>query len=295
MGSANVAEVAVAGTSVMVNATAGAPFVGTVATFTDPAGAEPNSFDPTPGIGNHYTASINWGDATPVSTGTITFSSGVFTVSSNHIFAATTTYTITTTINHESMLTTVLSPAKVVNLGTFEQGQQTKPTNWWAGSLGQELVGKFGLTGANQTLGQWLATYFPKLYGGASGAPNLSASTNAQVYAYFLNLWNTRTSPRSDAEVMATAFAEYATTLFFGGTVAQSYGFVVNAFGLGAYSVNIGYNGAAFGVPNGTVLNVYQILLAANNSASGGKVWPTNLTVRNMGLAVFALINGDLF
>src|SRR5207244_3568473 len=43
----------------------------TVATFTDPGGAE--------GIGD-YSATIDWGDGTPASAGTITLAGGVFTV-----------------------------------------------------------------------------------------------------------------------------------------------------------------------------------------------------------------------
>src|SRR5439155_25081036 len=40
--------------------------------LTDPGGAEPNAGDPTPGIGNHYTSTIQWGDGTPNSIGTLT-------------------------------------------------------------------------------------------------------------------------------------------------------------------------------------------------------------------------------
>src|SRR5262249_17314065 len=55
---------------VAVSADEGAAFTGkAVATFTDPGGAEPNSFDPTDGIPSHYkVASIDWGDTTPLDT-----------------------------------------------------------------------------------------------------------------------------------------------------------------------------------------------------------------------------------
>jgi Ca2+-binding RTX toxin-like protein len=60
-------------------ATEGVPSaVQTVATFTDPGGAESVS---------DYSASINWGDGTPASTGTITLANGVFTVQGSHTFA----------------------------------------------------------------------------------------------------------------------------------------------------------------------------------------------------------------
>jgi hypothetical protein len=84
----------------------------------------------------------------------------------------------------------------------------------------------------------------------------------------------------------------YTTTSSLGGTIGQSYGFLVNSFGLGAYTWNIGTNGAAFGVPNFRTLNVYEILLAANNSAMGGEPWGMNMFLRNEGLSVFMGING---
>jgi len=51
----------------------------TVATFTDPGGAEPLI---------DYAADINWGDGTPLSAGSISFSAGVFTVQGDHTFAS---------------------------------------------------------------------------------------------------------------------------------------------------------------------------------------------------------------
>ncbi len=81
------------------------------ATFTDPGGAEPNPSDPTGGIANHYTASIDWGDSTPDSAGTITFASGVFTVTGSHAYQHEGSYTVTTTINHEGIITVTTSTA----------------------------------------------------------------------------------------------------------------------------------------------------------------------------------------
>jgi hypothetical protein len=52
--------------------------VQTVATFTDPGGADP--------LGD-YTALIDWGDGTAPSAGTITFAGGVYTVQGSHTYA----------------------------------------------------------------------------------------------------------------------------------------------------------------------------------------------------------------
>ena len=171
------------------------------------------------------------------------------------------TATVTTTVNQAQA--TPVQPGLTATIG------------FWHNQNGQALINKFGVTSTNLTLGQWLATTFPNLYGGANGAPNLSSDTDAQVAAFYLTLFNTK-GQKLDAQVLDTALDVFATTSSLGGSAAIPYGFTVNAFGLGAYSWNIGSSGAAFGVPNGTTLNVYQILQAANNSAVAGEPWDNN-------------------
>jgi uncharacterized repeat protein (TIGR01451 family) len=75
--------------------------VQTVATFTDPGGAEPNPSDPSGTIESHYSASIDWGDKT-TSAGTLSFSAGVFSVAGSHTYLVAGTFTIKATISHES-------------------------------------------------------------------------------------------------------------------------------------------------------------------------------------------------
>jgi hypothetical protein len=110
-----VSDPAVLGTPVAVNATAGAAFSGAVATFTDPGGAEAND-------GTHYTASINWGDQTTATTGSITVSGGAFTISGSHTYASSGNFTITTSINHEGVFTSVTSAATVSTAATLNDG-----------------------------------------------------------------------------------------------------------------------------------------------------------------------------
>lgn len=77
-------------TGVNVNATEGASFTGTVATFNDPD---------TSASASEYSATINWGDGSPTSSGTITSTGGGnFTVSGTHTYAEEGTYTVTVTI-----------------------------------------------------------------------------------------------------------------------------------------------------------------------------------------------------
>ncbi len=92
------------------NAVEGGAFSGfPVATFTDPDGQA------TPG---DYTATIDWGDATPAATGTITLTAGSFTVTGGHTYAEEGGFTVTVTIsdgdtpaNHA----TVTTPALVLD------------------------------------------------------------------------------------------------------------------------------------------------------------------------------------
>lgn len=102
---------AVVGTPAKVSAIAGTLFSGAVATFTDPGGVEPND-------GTHYSASIDWGDKTAVTTGTISLNGSTFTVSGSHTYASAGSYTVTCTVNHEGVMTTVTSPATITTGGT---------------------------------------------------------------------------------------------------------------------------------------------------------------------------------
>jgi hypothetical protein len=105
---------AVVAVGINFTAVAGQSFTGPVATFTDPGGAEPNVFDPTPNtISGHYIASINWGDGSAITTGTITLSGGVFTVSGSHTYAAVGTFTTSMAISHE-----LLSPITITGTAT---------------------------------------------------------------------------------------------------------------------------------------------------------------------------------
>ncbi len=105
---ANVAEGdALTGHPVTFAATAGVPFTGTVATFTDTfAGNVPSDF----------VASINWGDAT-VTAGTVTGGSGTFSVSGTHTYAAGGTYTVTVTLTDDAPGTATATATSTANVG----------------------------------------------------------------------------------------------------------------------------------------------------------------------------------
>jgi uncharacterized repeat protein (TIGR01451 family) len=305
-----VSDPAVLATPVAVNVIAGAACGAGVripiATFNDPGGAELNSFDPGP-LGNHYkVVSIDWGDGMPLDTvtGSVTFSgtpgskTDKFSVSGSHTYLTPGTYTITIKLDHETIGTMVMTSATVVDLNKPVQTNQTKPTNWLAGIAGQQMIQSFGLTVGGQTLGQWLASTLPRLFGGVAGAPNLSGFSNAQVASYYVNLFRCSPVLMLDSEVMATAIYVFATTKSLGGNVGLAYGFSVTDPGLGAADQSVNQHGQAFLVPNFTSLNICKILSIANNTALGGHPWgsppwDTNAVLRNDALAIFLLINQE--
>jgi PKD repeat protein len=84
-----------------------------VATFTDPAGAEPNSSDPD-FTNAHYTATINWGDGT-TSPGTVINTEGNdFRVDAPaHTYAEEGSYTVTVEVTHETADTLTVEGAVI--------------------------------------------------------------------------------------------------------------------------------------------------------------------------------------
>ena len=68
-----------------------------------------------------------------------------------------------------------------------------------------------------------------------------------------------------DAPVLATGPTVYVTDGTLDGTgVGAQYGFTVGGNGVATSTVNVGINGAAFGVADDTVMTVMDVLLAAD-------------------------------
>ena len=110
---ATVNDVQVVVSPLSLSAATGVGFIGVAtATFVDPPGAE--------GLSS-YSASINWGDSTPVSTGTITYDSvnHRFTVTGSHTYATTGSYTVTTTVTHEAMTPVAVTSTATVGPATW--------------------------------------------------------------------------------------------------------------------------------------------------------------------------------
>jgi hypothetical protein len=222
-----------------------------------------------------YTATISWGDGS-TSPGTITANgSGGFTVTGSHTYADPHGYTVTVTISNVlgyATTATVTSTATVSTLGTGLNDVQTMGSWFWHSYWGQTLINSFNGGSTATALGNWLASTFPNVYGATAGSHNLTGRTNAQVAAFFQTLW-AQHGDNTDVEVLATALDVYATTSSLGGTAAQAYGFRVTPEGFGAEFFIVAKDGAAFGVANGSVVTVSQLLAAVNQQAVNGALF----------------------
>lgn len=264
------------------SATAGAPFSGVVATFTnaDPFGSAAS-----------YTALISWGDGS-TSAGVIT-GTGTLTVTGSHTYADPVNETVHVTISHNLGYTTTATTtaaATVTSLGQGVQNGQAAGIGFWHNGNGQALIDRFN-GGPNSTaLANWLATSFPNLYGAGAGSNDLTGKNNAQVAAFYLTQFDLH-GPKVEAQVLAASLNVYATTLSLGGTAGAAYGFSVSATGLGARSFNVGDDGAAFGVANGTSLNVYELLRAVNQRAVHGVLYNGDAALRQEAADLFDALN----
>jgi hypothetical protein len=77
------------------SATPGVLFSGAVATFTD---------SDTSNVPSDFIASINWGDGTPLTAGTITGGAGLFMVTGTHVYALPGTFTVTTMMSDDTFI-----------------------------------------------------------------------------------------------------------------------------------------------------------------------------------------------
>jgi len=261
---------------VNVSATAGAPFSGTLATFTPPLGTAAS-----------YTAVITWGDGS-TSAGTISGTGSTLTVTGSHTYADPVNETVHVTISHKLGCTTTATTtatATVTGLGQAVQAGLAGGIGFWQNN-GQALINSFNGGSTATGLSAWLAASFPNLYGANAGTNNLAGKTNAQVAAFYLTQFDLP-GPKVEAQVLAAALNVYATTLSLGGTAGQAYGFTTSAAGLGARSFNVGADGAAFGVANNSTLNVYQLLAAVNQKAVGGVLYNGDATGRQEAADLF--------
>ena len=215
------------------SASAGTPFSGTVATFTDTT--YPNN------VAGDFSATINWGDGTPTTTGTVGGGSGSpFTVSGSHTYAATGIDTVTVVLDDDppgtatataTSTVTVVNPAVAafqpvmvmgsagtftpsganiytLDFGTVTEGM-TAPTAVIdvvnaATAPADTLTGSFSLTGTlSAFLNSGLGPVGPLAAGAASGQIDLSLKTaSAGSFSETLSLAATGSHPGFSTETL---------------------------------------------------------------------------------------------
>lgn len=264
-----------------VRATTGAPFTGVVATFANVDAAHTAA---------SYDAVITWGDGTS-SVGVISGSGATLSVTGTHTYAAPGTSVVHATVRD---LTGVAASATTTSTATVTtQGVaagETKEANYWKSTAGQSLITSFNGGATHTELSAWLATNFVNLYGAGGGSNNLTGKTNAQVAAYFLQLWQT-VGDGAATQVLATALNVYATTRSLGGVQGATAGFEVSDTGHGARSFNVRGYGAAVGVANNTSLTVFQMLKAVDALAIGGLFYGGNSALLGQSKKLFDALN----
>jgi hypothetical protein len=97
------------------------------------------------------------------------------------------------------------------------------------------------------------------------------------------------TSPRRS--VCATLSVYVTNSTLDSSQVAASYGFTVSGDGVGTATVNVGSNGAAFGVANNTTMTVMDLLLATDAQAVCGVLYNGNSSLRNQANIVYSAVN----
>jgi len=172
----------------------------------------------------------------------------------------------------------------------------TATIGFWQNKNGQAIIKAMPGT----SLGDWLATNFPNMYG------QLAGKTSSFVAAYYQTLF-AQQGPKTAAQVLCSALAVFVTseatnTTQAGQALAKKYGFKVNAVGTAAAEVNVGSNGVAYDLPNNTKTTLLELLKNLDarslNGVILGKVTNTTTRAQQLGMVnvLFTSINegGDI-
>ena len=178
---------------------------------------------------------------------------------------------------------------------------QTATIGFWQNKNGQALIKSLNGSESSTQFGDWLAATFPNIYGALAGANDLTGATNAEVASFYRDIFRAKKVKGSgpakvDPQAMAVAIAIYVTNESLAGTVAQSYGFITSANGVGGMLFNVGSSGAAFGVADNTDLTVIDIMLAVDDQAVLGVLYDGDAFLRQLANEVLTAINeqGDI-
>jgi hypothetical protein len=200
------------------------------------------------GTGATYSWTIQNGTITSATTNSsITYTAGTDTSNPIQICV-----TVTTAAGCESTCCATVTPKPpTTNLGSGDAAT----IGFWHNKNGKAVINSSSNT--VPALGNWLAANFPCMLGSETNR------TAAQVAADFATAFGNvgGVQGNTQCQFFAAALACYFTsTSLGGGPIPVKFGFNQSPGGTGGHTFNIGNNGAAFGVPDGTSLTVLQIL-----------------------------------
>jgi hypothetical protein len=138
-----------AGTGIQFSGTEAQSFSGTVATFTDQDAVTPAS---------GFSATINWGDGTPNTSGSVSGSAGNFTVSGVHTYAEEGIFTVTVTLRDNAPGT---AQAAANSTATINEGNLVVTPTPIVATEGQAFNGQVALftdVGSTELAGSFTAT-----------------------------------------------------------------------------------------------------------------------------------------
>jgi uncharacterized repeat protein (TIGR01451 family) len=160
---------------------------------------------------------------------------------------------------------------------------QTATIGYWQNKNGQALLESLNGGASSTQLSTWLAATFSNMYGGNAGANNLTGFDNGDVADFYTDLFRRKKKEalqlglggpvKTDAQVMAVAFATYVTNGSLAGSTASACGFLVTEHGVGARTFNVGDAGAAFDVADNTDLAILDLLFATNEHSFNGVLY----------------------
>ena len=154
---------------------------------------------------------------------------------------------------------------------------------FWHNNNGQGLITNASPSSGPASLGNWLATNFPDLYGSnAPSGENLTNASNSTVAALFLKFFGQSGLQKTDAQVMGVALAIWFTSSNLNGNTsgASGYGFNISSGGTGTHTYNVGSDGTAIGLQNNTSYTILQIMMAADLAVKNG-TYQSNLSAFN--------------
>jgi hypothetical protein len=146
---------------------------------------------------------------------------------------------------------------------------------FWSTAAGQSIINACNGSSTSTSLAQYLVTLMPNLYGKNTGSHSFVNSNNT----YFTNAQVALAIAQgkftgNDLTTLSVALSSYVTSINLAGSAAAlkaaQAGLKTSGPGSGMDTENVGTNGSAFGVQDGTNWTVIQLLTYVNAKTSPG-------------------------